>query len=97
MTKARRDISCPVAVIGLNLNEAARMVGFHPTFFETLVEDGIMPPPRRFKQRKIWSAKEVEEYFDRMPHDESSLKPGVARMHVDPAGAGDKWDEEPKA
>lgn len=58
--------------IGLSRQDSARYVGVSPTTFDGLVEEGLMPAPRRIRKRKIWDRRELEAAFDELPRDGAS-------------------------
>jgi hypothetical protein len=45
---------------GLDENEATVYLSLSPSFFRTLVEEGLMPQPVVAKDRRIWDAEEAE-------------------------------------
>lgn len=49
---------------GLSRVEAARYVGVSPGTFDRLVEDGVMPKPKRIRARLIFDRFEVDVAFD---------------------------------
>jgi len=57
---------------GLSRIEAAEYVGISPSKFDQLLADGRMPGARRVDGRKIWDMRELDLYFDELPHDDSA-------------------------
>jgi predicted DNA-binding transcriptional regulator AlpA len=55
----------------LSRKEAAHHVGVGPTTFDSLVEMGEMPRPRRFKsaRRVVWLRRELDQYLADLPVD----------------------------
>ena len=54
-------------VRGLSRTLAAEYIGISPRKFDTMVECGEMPSPKRIGKRKVWDRVEVDEYFDALP------------------------------
>lgn len=56
---------------GLSRTEAAHYVGVGATSFDTLVEKGEMPRPRRFRhaRRLVWLRRELDQYLADLPVD----------------------------
>ena len=54
---------------GLSRTLAAEYIGISPRKFDTMVECGEMPSPKRIGQRKVWDRVEVDEYFDALPKE----------------------------
>ena len=67
MTKPKKEIRLPVGVtpIGFSLEEAAKYVGVSPGMYLDMVKAGIMPGPKRFGARVVFSRQEVEDAFHR--------------------------------
>ena len=55
----------------LSRSEAAHHVGVGPTTFDSLVEMGEMPRPRRYKnaRRVVWLRRELDQYLADLPVD----------------------------
>lgn len=49
---------------GLSRVEAARYIGISPGTFDRLVEEGIMPKPKRVRARLIYDRLELDAAFD---------------------------------
>lgn len=56
---------------GLNRVLAAAYVGVSPTLFDTMVDDGRMPKPKRVNARVLWDKRRLDEAFDALPGDEA--------------------------
>lgn len=71
MSSPRRTIEPSYAPEGLSRAEAARYVGVGSTTFDRLVEEGEMPPPRRFKnaERVVWLKREQDRALEELPID----------------------------
>lgn len=54
--------------IGLSRVQSAEYVGVSPVLFDTLVQDGRMPPPKQVNSRLIWDRLELERYFRDLPN-----------------------------
>jgi excisionase family DNA binding protein len=55
---------------GLDINEAAVYVGLSPSYFRTLVEEGMMPKPRLAGIRRIWDVDELDCAFKALPRED---------------------------
>jgi predicted DNA-binding transcriptional regulator AlpA len=56
---------------------AAQYVCCSPSFFDALVEKGLMPQPRRLgEKKKVWDIEELNRAADALP---TAVKPQVAR------------------
>lgn len=67
-----RDFVLPYPPRGMRRPEAAAYVGVSPSLFDQMVNNGVMPKPRRYKSRTvIWDRLEIEEAFSCLPKDES--------------------------
>ena len=53
---------------GLSREQAAAYFGICASTFDKLVADGEAPHPRTIRGRNIYDVKELDEYFDRLPH-----------------------------
>ena len=71
MTRAPLSHVRPLPRRGLSRVEAAEYVGISPSKFDQLLADGRMPGARRVDGRKIWDMRELDLYFDELPHDDS--------------------------
>ena len=54
---------------GLNREEVALSIGVSPTSIDAMVDDGSLPPPRKWKKRKFWLVREVEAAMLEWPVD----------------------------
>lgn len=90
MPRARSAVECPRDPIGLNREEAAKLIGVGADFFERMVQDDRMPLPRRAGSRRIWDAEEVIAAFRRLPR-ELPIHPRPPRDEEGPA-EDDPWD-----
>lgn len=54
---------------GLSESEAAVYLSLSPTFFRTLVKQGIMPRPRLAGDRRIWDVEELDLCFKALPRE----------------------------
>lgn len=61
--------------LGLNREEAARLVGVSPSKFDEMVRDRRMPPPKRIDRRLVWDGRQLTKAFDELPggddHDDN--------------------------
>jgi predicted DNA-binding transcriptional regulator AlpA len=54
----------------LSREAAAAYVSVSPNTFDKMVEDGIMPNPRKLVgKRKAWDVRELDQAIDALPHD----------------------------
>jgi predicted DNA-binding transcriptional regulator AlpA len=68
--------------------QAAAYVSLSIGAFNTLVERGQMPRPRRIGATRLaWDRLELDSYFSRLPHDD-----GTAPESPEATGAEDIWD-----
>jgi len=54
---------------GLSMAQSAAYVGVSPSLFDEMVQDGRMPPPKRFNGRTVWDRKQLDEAFDASPSE----------------------------
>ncbi|HEY8137323.1 MAG TPA: hypothetical protein VIF61_05750, partial [Methylocystis sp.] len=66
-----------LAPLGLSREEVAGFVGVSPNLFDAMVEAGEMPPPRVMRGRRVWSRREVEEAFHRLPRRGIASSPKI--------------------
>ena len=66
-----------LAPLGLSREEAAGFAGVSPNLFDAMVEAGEMPPPRVMRGRRVWSRREVEEAFHRLPQRGITSSPKI--------------------
>lgn len=62
--RSRRETSDPRR--GLNRIEAARFVGFSPTLFDQMVNDGRMPKPVKQDGEEVFDLIQLDLAFDRI-------------------------------
>jgi hypothetical protein len=62
--RRRRDASDPRR--GLSRAEAARFVGFSPTLFDEMVNDGRMPKPVEQDGEEVFDVIQLDLAFDRL-------------------------------
>jgi predicted DNA-binding transcriptional regulator AlpA len=67
-----------VAPRGFNRAQAAAYIGVSENTFDTLVEQGLMPQPRKVLGRVIWDLLELDDAFSRLPYRDGGNKPGDA-------------------
>ncbi len=63
----KRNIPENLEPLGLGREESAGFVGVSPNTFDMMVERNEMPRPRMFGTRLLWSRREIEEAFHRLP------------------------------
>lgn len=75
MTLARRAIVLPASLPprGLSRVEASAYVGVSPGFFDDMVRQGLMPPPKRVRGRTIWDRIALDAAFAALPDDGHNL------------------------
>jgi predicted DNA-binding transcriptional regulator AlpA len=58
---------------GFSRVDAAHYIGISPTTFDSMIKEGLMPKPVRFRTRTIWDRKALDSAFDAMiePSDEN--------------------------
>ena len=54
-------------VIGYGRFDAAAAIGVSATTFDAMVAAGVMPQPRIYGKRRIWSVDELYAAFDALP------------------------------
>ena len=65
-----RDIlPSSLAPRGLRRVQAAAYVGVSPSLFDRMVEEGVMPKPKRFGSRTIWDRWQIDEAFTALPNE----------------------------
>jgi predicted DNA-binding transcriptional regulator AlpA len=73
MARALSEIR-PLPRRGLSREEAAMYVGVSAAKFDQLVADCRMPAARRIDGRKVWDVRELDQYFDDLPHAENTVR-----------------------
>lgn len=63
------EIRRTVPRLGLNRSELAESIGFSPTSIDEMVKEGVLPPPRIWRTRKVWRVAEVEAYMANWPNE----------------------------
>ena len=88
-TDGRRFSALPPGMIPLGLSRlvASSYVGVSPSTWDSMVDVGQMPKPKRIGRRRLWDRREVEEAFARLDAvgRDSGAPPG--------ARADDDWDD----
>lgn len=59
---------------GLRRPAAAAYVGVSMSTFDLMINEGLMPKPRRFCRCVIWDRLELDEAFASLPSDEKAAK-----------------------
>ena len=59
---------------GLSREQAAEYIGMSTTAFDRLVQDGLMPKPKRIFARVVWDIRQVDAAFSAL----DSADPGDA-------------------
>lgn len=74
---------------GLSRAQAAAYIGVSPGKFDTLVESGAMPKPRKMGDRLTWDRQDLDTFYGRLPYSDGTLSESPA-----PEGDGkvDIWD-----
>jgi predicted DNA-binding transcriptional regulator AlpA len=54
---------------GLCRVEAARYIGVSPTLFDRMIENGLMPKPKRIWGRVVWDRLALDNAFAAIPND----------------------------
>jgi len=80
MTGRKEALPANCPPIGLDRVEAAAYVGVSATLFDILVREGVMPPAKRLRSRRVWSRAQLDKAFAALPNDEI-------------AGQDDVWDK----
>lgn len=69
-TERRADVLSRLPVVfGLGQAEAAAAVGVSAGTFRTMVDDKLMPQPRRLRGRFVWDVDELRAAFKALPHE----------------------------
>ena len=64
-----RDSPRPVPRLGLNRTEVALALGVSVNTVDRMVEDGSLPPPRRWHTRMFWRPAEIDAAMSEWPID----------------------------
>lgn len=62
---------------GLSREQAARYIGIGVTFFDQLVADKRMPPPKIINSRKVWDRLDLDEAFRELPYSNAAPRAKV--------------------
>ena len=66
-------------LIALSKAKAAEAISCSIRKFDAMVQAGTMPKPRLLDEgnggdvKKVWSAREIEEHFDRLPREGENI------------------------
>ncbi|MDQ2093279.1 helix-turn-helix transcriptional regulator [Rhodalgimonas zhirmunskyi] len=52
--------------------EAAAYIGIGASKFDTMVEDGRMPKPKKIDSRRVWDKHALDRFFDLLPGGDDS-------------------------
>lgn len=69
---AKRAPLPPPTRRGLSRVEAAEYIGIGASKFDTMIEDGRMPKPKKIDGRRIWDVRALDRFFDLLPGGEDS-------------------------
>lgn len=67
---------------GLSREEAARYLGIGATLFNQLVDEGVIPRPKRLKARMIWDRVALDMAFAELPDDDKSGLQALLDKHT---------------
>ena len=56
---------------GLARGDAAIYIGVSSSFFDRLVQDGLMPTPKHIGSRRVWDRFELDDAFDALPTNDN--------------------------
>ncbi len=68
MTKSLADRR-PIVRLAFSRSEVALSIGVSAGSVDQMVEEGVLPPPRKWHSRKLWLVSEVEAYLNELPID----------------------------
>jgi hypothetical protein len=71
MKRSNGTSGLPV-IFGISRFEAAAAIGISAILFDTLVEAGQMPKPRRIDTQRVWDVDELRAAFKLLPYDGES-------------------------
>lgn len=77
------DFSRPVPRLGLNRAEVAIAIGVSVNTVDLMVEEGFLPPPRKWHSRKVWLVPEIVAAMAEWPED------GISSQGKD--AGGEDW------
>lgn len=69
MTKTLRADPVSYPPRGLSRDESARYVGVSPSKFDQMINDNLMPKPKRVGGRVIWDRIAIDIAFTDLPED----------------------------
>lgn len=72
------DLSLSVPRISLNKAELAAAIGFCVNTVDLMVKEGYLPPPKRWKSRKVWLVADVAAAMAGWPDDGEGIGEGDA-------------------
>ena len=76
MTHPADILPSSLAPRGLSRVQSAVYVGISPGLFDTMVDDGRMPKPKKMNTRSVWDRVQLDEFFAAIPDDnQSDLNP----------------------
>ena len=73
--KTRDALPASLPPRGLRRPTAAAYVGVSPTTFDQMIEDGLMPRPKRYRGCVIWDREALDRAFAELPDDGEEKKP----------------------
>ncbi|TPL43269.1 hypothetical protein FJ957_23480 [Mesorhizobium sp. B2-4-6] len=73
-----------LAPVGVNLDQAAALIGIGTSLFTQLVTAGQMPEPRPIASRLLWDVEEVVAAFRAMPHRGETSRTGPSSLPNNP-------------
>ena len=77
------SLTRPVPRLALNRTEVAIALGLSADSIDRMVDEGVLPPPRRWHKRKLWLVAEIEAFLTELPAD---------ALDVDQESAGPQED-----
>ena len=54
---------------GLSREQSAAYIGVSPSTFDKLINEGVMPGPKKLRGRLVWDRKRIDECFDALNDD----------------------------
>ncbi len=60
--------------LSLNRAEVALALGFSVNTVDEMVDEGYLPPPKRWHTRKVWLISEIEAFMSEWPADGAMKK-----------------------
>lgn len=73
-----------LAPVGVNLDQAAALIGIGTSLFTQLVTAGQMPEPRPIASRLLWDVEEVVAAFRAIPHRGETSRTGSSSPSNNP-------------